>query len=328
MASMLKRRASQLVFGMCLMGAVGTFPADAQAQEQVDAKQILALIAEANAHFDAEEFEPALEKYKRAFELYPDPSLLYRMGLSAERTGNIFDAIDYLERFVDAVPDDKTAKQVAERLEDLRAKMPARFMLESDPAGATVYADSMQSESLGTTPLQVDVEPGSRVFFFEMEGFQNEVRNAEAKRGENPAISVTLKEARSLAIVDPNESVGASPDGEGSNFAVWGWVTTGLGVATLATGGVFSFMSMQATDDVNSYDKRAPGATQAELNGLKDDANGYYDTSIYLYAAGGVLTAAGVTLLVIDALQDEPAGTSLFVSPNPEGASVGLQGTF
>ena len=105
-------------------------------------------------------------------------------------------------------------------------------------------------------------------------------------------------------------------------------------LAALATGGVLSGLSMSAADDFNAYDKRAGGASRADRQTLKDDANSYYNGSLACYIAGGLLAATGVALLVYDGMQDEaepdaPA-TSLRVNAGWLGqqAWVGLEGRF
>lgn len=309
-----------------VLGAVALTSPSISAQE-VDVARVLGLIGEANEHFENEVYDKALASYEDAYKLMPDPSLLYRMGLSAEKLNRVVEAVDYYERFIDAVPDDKTAKRVSERLVELREVLPARILFESEPAGAKVYVDSMKTESLGETPLEVDLPAGRSVVFLELEGYETEVRNIDGVKGEKRRISVELSESRALVLVDPNQTSPAAEESEGSGLSTWGWVAAGTGAAVLVTGGVFTFLSMTATDDVNSYDKRAPGASQAEIDGLRDDALSYYDTSVILYAAGGVLAATGATLLILDAVQGD-GSASLNVSPTPNGAWVTLQGAF
>lgn len=316
---------SRVLGTLCGLGLVVSVTAaspDVFAQE-VDVRKVLELIAQANDHFEAEAFDKALVAYKEAYAQYPDPSLLYRIGLTSERLNQNFDAVDYYERFIDAVPDDKTAKRVAERIDELRAQLPARFLIESNPAGATIYVGSRENPAVGVTPAQVDVPPGTTVFMVDLEGHETEVRTVEAKRGEKSTLSLGLREARVVVTPPPRTSTPS----EGVNFGTWGWVTTGLGVATLATGGLFSFLSMSTTDDVNSYDKQASGASREELAGMKEDAMFYYDTSVILYTAGGILTAAGATLLVIDMLTDD-GHANVTVSPTSGGMSVGFGGSF
>ena len=68
----------------------------------------------------------------------------------------------------------------------------------------------------------------------------------------------------------------------------------------LATGGAFSVLSVNRTNQVNDYDKSAASsgpAGRAEIEDLKDQANSFYRTSLVTYIAGGVITAVGVGTL-------------------------------
>lgn len=302
-----------------------TVPVTSFAQ-QPDPQEILRLLASAKEKEGNEEWSDALEDYQAAFELYPDNSLLYRMGVVSERKGDLFGAVEYFERFVDAVPDDEQAKKVEARLPDLRASLPARITIESTPPGASIYVDSLESAALGTTPATVDVEPGDRSIFVQLEGHETELRNVGLEAGEKTRMNFELvEETTFMAEDEPQRAVSEGM----SSLGLWGWVTTGIGVATLATGGVFSVLTMGAEDDVNSYDKRAAGASQAEIDQLKDDADSRYTTSVILYVAGGVITAGGITMLVLDGLSEESGHALRFdVAPTRDGGWVGVSGQF
>lgn len=328
MSKVLSRRTMQAAtVALCSQLILGTLhPSIAAAQDEgvSKAQRVLGLIGSANDKFDAEDFEGARDDYREAYSLYPDPSLLYRLGLSSEKIGENFEAVRYYEQFIDAVPDDKTAKKVSARIEEMRAELPARYQIESSPPEASVYLSSLESAALCTTPCSIDVPPGRATILVAKEGHETSVRNVDAVGAEEKTLKFELVEGTTpLAGVD----FGARPEqSEGPGLGTWGWIATGVGVAALGTGAAFSFLSQSATDDANAYDKRAPGATPSELKGLKEDANSYYDTSVIMYVVGGVLTATGVTLLVVDSMGSE--SMSLNVSPTPDGAVVGLGGRF
>ncbi len=313
--------ASLLAVSLC----VALLPMEVTAQEKPDPREILRLITSAKEKEKAEDWDGALEDYEAAYELYPDNSLLYRMGVVAESKGDLFSAVNYYERFVDAVPDDETAKKTEERLAELKANLPARITVETTPAGAQVFLGSVESKSLGTTPLTVDVSPGDVSLFVQQDGYETELRNVTLVRGQEETLTFEMTEE----LEDEPVVSGGSDTSDGIGLSTWGLIATGVGVATLGTGVVFTLMSQSSTDDVNSYDKRAPGASPADLQQLKDDANSQYDTSLILYIAGGVVTATGFTLLVLDAASsDDASALNLNLAPTQGGAAVGLSGQF
>ncbi len=328
MSKVLSRRTMQAAtIALCSQLIVGTLhPSIAAAQDQgvSKAKRVLGLISSANDKFDAEDFQGARDDYREAYSLYPDPSLLYRLGLSSEKIGENFEAVHYYEQFIDAVPDDKTAKKVSARINEMRAELPARYQVESSPPEASVYLTNIKTDSLCTTPCSIDVPPGRTTILVAKEGYETSVRNIDAVGAEEKTLKFELVEGTvplASAVLDNR-----TEPSDGVSLGTWGWIATGVGVAALGTGAAFSFLSQSATDDVNAYDKRAAGASPSELKGLKSDANSYYDTSVIMYVVGGVLTATGVTLLVVDSMDSE--SMSLNVSPTPDGAVVGLGGRF
>lgn len=315
-----------VVSALCLSLAFSTLPSVVHAQDKPDPREILKLLTSAKEKEKAEDWDGALKDYRAAFKLYPDNSLLYRMGVVSENKGDLFAAVMYYERFIDAVPDDETAKDTEARLAELKANLPARITVETTPAGAEVYVGSVESKSLGTTPLTVDVSPGDISLFVQKEGYDTELRNVKLRRGEERSLEFEMVEELEETPVTDSQ---VTPDSDGVPLATWGWIATGVGVATLATGGVFTFLSQSTTDDVNKYDKRATGASPTELQELKDDANSQYDTSIILYVAGGVITATGVTLVVIDSMSSGgESALNLNFAPTRGGAAVGLSGQF
>lgn len=318
---------TRYTMALCAVGftASALAPATAIAQEEDElakAKRVLALIASANEKFDAGDFIGARDAYNEAFGLYPDPSLLYRLGLTSEKLNEMFAALAYYEQFIDAVPDDKTAKKVLARIDEMKKELPARFIVESTPGQAEVFVNSMEGAASCTTPCHVDVPAGRSTIFVKKDGFETELRNVDGVNAEQKTLTFTLSEAKPQLVDNTNPSGSTE-----SNLGTYGWIAAGTGLAVIGTGAVFTVMSQGATDDVNSYDKRAVGASPTELQGLKDDANSYYDTSVLLYVVGGVLTATGATLIVLDMMQDTET-VSLQVAPTVGGAAVTLGGRF
>ena len=302
--------------------------APVSAQES-DAQKILELLSSANDKFNAEDYRGAVQAYEEAYALYPDPSLLYRLGLSSEKTEQYYAAVDYYEQFIDAVPDDKTAKKVKARLDELRAKLPARVIVETDPWGATIYLGSVESPPIGETPDEVNVEAGEVSVIVKLKGYETEVRTVETKRGVKTRVKFDLVETVYFEEVEPPVKTPVAK--KASPLKTWGWISTGTGLALLGTGGVFTMLSQGKEDDVNTYNKSLPGSSPGELQSLKDDANSYYDTSVLFYLAGSVVTATGVTLIVLDSMEEtETEGTVLRLdaAPTRGGAWLGLSGQF
>lgn len=304
-------------------------PAQPSAEQEVK-RRVLGLVKEANELFEQGAYDQAYPKYKEAYNLYPNAAILLRLAQSAEKLGQLREAVRLYEEFVKQQPETERGVEVAQvTLPALYAKVKPKIALTSQPAGANVYVDSLASEPIGSTPFETEaLPPGKTRIIFKLDGYTTQQEEVDIKPADERTVSVTLVRA-------PTQGGEERPSGPSNTVAILGWTAAGLGVATLATGGVLSGLSMSATDEVNSYDKRASGASRAELQRLKDDANGYYSGALVCYITGGLLAATGAALLVYDGMQEEAepdaaSTTSVRVNAGWFGQSawIGLEGRF
>lgn len=113
--------------------------------------------------------------------------------------------------------------------------------------------------------------------------------------------------------------------------AVVGWSALGAGVASAAVSVALTSQIPPRVDEVNAYDKRAPGASREELEQMKRRTNGLYDASITTGVVGGVLIAGGVGFLTHAYTGDEREPKSAWrpaVRIDAAGAFVGAHRRF
>ncbi len=91
-----------------------------------------ALFIAGRAAFERGEFEPALDHFRRAYELSERPGLLFNIGNTYDRMRQDEQALDYLSRYLEAVPDAENRDFVASRLERLRANLSEQEAVEAD----------------------------------------------------------------------------------------------------------------------------------------------------------------------------------------------------
>ncbi len=294
-----------------------------------EAARILSLIKNANDEFARGEFDDALRLYEEAYEQYPQPVLLYRIGNAAEKHGDTRKAIDAYRKFAEQSPaGDPTAAKMAARADELQATLPPRVTVTTAPAGATVFLGSVDGQTLGITPGTFDLTAGPTTLVLQLDGYQVSKEELELANGTVTDVAVSLAPLERLTPAEPVAVATAEPEQDGGlDLRTIGYITGGVGVALIGTGVVFSALSAGKTNDVNDYDKRAPGASRAELEEMKEQAVSFYKTSVPLYVAGGILTAAGVTLVVLDSMGDEPSARFDF-NVSPDGATAGISGRF
>lgn len=318
-----------LMLATLVMSLLFSAPLSAQGPDKETAAKVLRLVKDANDEFDRGEFADALSLYEEAYDLYPDAVLLYRIGLAADKAEKPRRAVEAYQAFVDAAKsDDATAKKVSERIAELRATMPPRVTVTSLPAGADVFVGSVDGPALGQTPGEFDVEQGKTKLAIRLKGYKVVLHELDLDYGATETVDIELEALEGLA--DSNVTPETPTDGGGGSLGTIGWVTTGVGVALIGTGAVFAVLTAGATSDVNDYDKRAEGATRAELDELKDKANSLHSTSVITFVAGGVVTAVGVSLIVVDMLTKDDASARIAptMGIGQHGAWVGVGGRF
>lgn len=307
--------------------------AQASSDTETAAMKVLRLVKDANDEFDRGEFGDALRLYQDAYALYPEPVLLYRIGLSADKLGSKRRAVDAYLAFVDAAKsDDVKALEVTERIAELRATIPPLVTVTTTPAGADVTLNDVNGVVLGQTPNSFELPSNETTLVIRLTGYRVEKRPVTIANGDELSVDVELQKLSQLVQSDPpaEDDGGAGERGGGLGLGGWGWVTTGVGVALLGTGATFAILTSTATSKVNDYDKRAADASRNELEDLKDRANSRHSTSIAAFVAGGVVTAVGVSLVLVDVLTSDDEGSA--VAPTlgfgQHGAWVGVGGRF
>ncbi len=328
-----------VVFVLCAFGSVALAQEKAKLDEQAT-KQMLGYIREANEFFDKAQWQSALELYKKAYALSPQPALLYRMGKCAEGAGKTREAIDYYSQFVEALPEKTVAKEVAAYLPQLKATLPPELKITSEPSNANVYVGSLESAPVGSTPYEGKLETGEVNVIVRLDGYKTFSKTYTFEGAGQETLNVTLEPKKEATeplkpIVDNGEDKGTGSSG--GKLKKIGYGVTGAGILLLAGGGAMTALQMRATDQVNSFDKNSsadPDGGRAELQGLKDDANGYWRNSMILYSAGGIVTVAGVGMVVMgmmksgDSDQASSQALQLNFAVTPQGGSVGVFGSF
>ncbi|MGM0557506.1 MAG: PEGA domain-containing protein [Myxococcota bacterium] len=328
-----------------LFGAAAPVVAQDDGRDAETTKKVLQLIREGNKQYDDEKYEAAYESYTQAYDLYSDPAILVRLGKTAEKLGEKRAAVNYYTKYIAVNPEDQTAKQLEKRLPELKKGLKPLIKIASTPDGATVYIGEVSDENkVGQTPVEVEPVPGKITIIVTKEGYRDATRTPEVSEGTTTELSVELEEAPDTEpradagedaplVEDPGASQGTSQQREAdtTDLSVWGWGTAGVGVALIGTGAAFAIMSQSRESDVNNYDKRAPGANSSDLEALKSESESYYNTSVGLFVAGGVVAATGVGILTyhfLTAEERQESAVRFNGGVMSDGGWVGLSGRF
>ena len=150
-----------LVSLTCLAPTAGVLAQGASSRDAKIAEAKKAFAAGTRAYADGE-FETALDRFRRAYELTGSPDLLYNIATVSDRMRLDEEALEAYEGYLEARPDSADREHVASRIEVLRAAIETRRRAELDAeiearkaaveAAARVKAERPLTEYVGPGP--------------------------------------------------------------------------------------------------------------------------------------------------------------------------------
>jgi hypothetical protein len=178
-------RCTALVF--LLLGAMWAPPASAQST----APDPRVLFQDGQVAYNAGEYEAALEKWQRAYELSGRKELLYNLAQAFSRLGRVADEKAALEGFISAATGPEELKASAEeRLRSLEQRIARTGIhIEGDVAGAEVFIDG---EPVGTLPVseKISVAPGRHRVSATAEGYVDAIATVVVPAGETVPVEL------------------------------------------------------------------------------------------------------------------------------------------
>jgi len=223
------------------------------------------IVASAVEAYQAQRYDEAIGLFGRAFEIRPQPELIYNIARVYERSVRPREAVEHYERFLS--------------LPNTTAELRARAMTSLEA-------------------LQMELEAIERA-------------NQRVTGGDGTGDGTTP--VQPPPPVDPPDAL---------NIA--GWVLFGVGVAVLATGGVFGGLSLSeetATEEAGNLEDQQLHFDQGESYALAADV---------LFGLGGAMALTGAVLLIVRAARgsddtDEPASAEdVALRPFFGGQGLGL----
>ncbi len=238
--------------------------------------------------------EEAAHEFRGALDLFPKSAkLAFNLGRTLERLGRLEDAANYYEQYMQLDPQgDDLAALVKSLRERVSAKQP-ELVLSSRPVGARVLLDAAREPLEHPTPSTIRVEPGPHVVRFQLDGYEEAVREIVAPEGERVLVSAEL-------VPRAVEAAGAGPD--------WvGWSLVGAGVVGVGVGGALFALAKGKSDESADLGPRDPEKRDA----LREDFDAFVLGGWIAAGAGVALAATGTTLLLL-----------------PDGQGAAVAGTF
>jgi hypothetical protein len=312
---------SLLGLGLCLASP----PAHAQepaAENSAEAlKRAREQFGQALALQTAGDWAGALALLKEVAAVKSTPQVRFNMALCEEKLGKLVAALgDYELAAADARAEkaDQVAEEVEGRLESLRQRIPKLTVKRG--AGAEAASISVDGVSVGDqvvgTPMPTD--PGPHTVEATAPGFKlfrQSVRLAEQQ-------SETMEVVLEAEPVPPPGSVpgGAAPAARRSPLS--GYIIGGVGIASLATSGVFFYLRGKKIDRLNEV---CPNYTcPSHAYDSDRDAGKLYTVIADVTLAVGVAALASGAVLVLTSSSGSSSGTepTVALAPAPGGAQL------
>jgi tetratricopeptide (TPR) repeat protein len=290
---------------------------EAQAEDDETTKEARRLYNEAREAMSAKNYKEAALNFEAASRLRPHAVALYTAAQAWELAGEPARAADaYAKALATPKLNDTQATRSRERLAALEKE--TGVVVALGPETTRVQLDDQMESGL---PARLHGSPGAHVVTIIFADGNSETRNVTLEKGGSVELDTTRsatpeeaappKKDKVVPMSEPKtEAVRVEPE----PTSVWktvGFIATGAGLATLAGGAV---LGLAAKDAEDTY-KAAP--TQETL----DHAKGLESNTNILFITGGVLTAAGIGLVVWQSMSkgSKPAEQDVALVIKPSG---------
>ena len=335
--SQLGRLAAAVALGLAL-GAAPTASAFADDPSPEELAAARALFNEGKDEEKRNEWQSALEKFKKVAGVKMTPQVRFHIALCDENLGHLVSAINGFELASgEAKKAGKSAADVAEnappRADALRKRVPT---LKLHPTGRVERSRILLDGSAVATALldtDIPVDPGSHVIEVDTSGkpgFRHELTLAE-RETQTLEVEVDDKDEPAPAAAP----VPTAPPPAPKRLTLPVMVAGGVGVVGLVGAGVFFGLRQSTISEVRSHCKN--GDNGCDPNDYPTSVNGarYGTASSVLFGVGlAGLATAGVLFFVLPPkptaaatpAAPPPPQATLRIAPAPGGASV--LGTF
>jgi tetratricopeptide (TPR) repeat protein len=121
---------------LALIAALSIAPcavaAESPAVQEEEQNIALELFKESEALYNEGDFERAAELLETAYEMYPEPTLLYNLARAREGQGQLIAAADAYERYLEGFPNAPDRGSIERRIRSLRDRDEERRRLEEE----------------------------------------------------------------------------------------------------------------------------------------------------------------------------------------------------
>jgi tetratricopeptide (TPR) repeat protein len=345
--------AAVFLIAWCLPCAGGG--SNAEGAGKADREKAEEIFSQGAAKFDEEDYEGALSKFRRSFELHPHWKTRYHMGMCHFHLEQYVDAIVELSRFVEEAPSDVSSKQIDTAIKSIVESRSCVLTIKLSESAEGLHIE-VDGEAPGTSPdgRELFLEPGehelrmssgSEVVLDErIDGDAGEVQEFRIYIGKEGGEKTDGKAAGETEEAGNGGGAAGSRSKKGGGakmggLEIAGWTALGAAVAMMAAGAVTGGLAIKERNEMEDMEKkyaRLQGSASDEvLREIEGSAWDHYDRSLALsrsstalMAAGGAAAAGAVTCLVLDAVRERRNGSASGIHMSASPAGIFVMGSF
>lgn len=254
-------------------------------------------ISQGRKAYDDGQFEKSLEAFQKALEILEHPEFVYRTALAHQRLGHDRKALEAYRRYLEMAPESEDRGKVERTIEMLEKRIEKQqptLEITSTPEGVNVRVGE-ESEPRGTTPLTLEMEPGTYKLHLTKSGYQEVDRTVDLSEGKTVSIQVDLEERPETT--GSGESEGRAADSTGS---LGPWITMGVGGA-LAGGSLVSYLQFDQFRGRVEQARKTTDRPEPSDFGDKASTAKTWEAVTWALGAGAVAAAgAGAVWMVVD----------------------------
>jgi len=292
--------------------------------------------------FNAGDYETALALFRRAYTLYPAPTVVLYEARTLEKMGLLLEAIEaYLRTTRIAVPSDAPG-QFAEAIDAarqeehaLRARIPTLTLrVKGVSANDPTLEVSINGRAIGAAQLgqAQRLNPGTYRITGATSGDRSDTAEVVLTERQKAAVTLELAAPSSSppepVVIRPASGAGdASSVASGNSLRLAAYVSGGVGLVGLAGGVVTGLMAVKKHSEAESLCAENTCSPDDKGPSTVNDFRSMRTVSTAFYGVGAAGIAAGVVfwLLAPDAPE---AGQAHALAPWIDARTLGVQGAF
>ncbi len=261
------------------------------------------------------DYRAALTEFKRAYELAPNPLVLYNIGQAQFQLRSYSAALASFERYLaEAGANPPHAAEVQHSLETLKTRIGRVDVNANVPSEVTI-----DDEPQGKTPLlRFLVSVGKHRIVVKHDGAPPQERTVDIAAGDSVPLNFTFDTTKGGPI--PPLTPPPPPAAERPPYAMIAWITTGA----LAAGAVVTGVVATTSGSSLSTERDNRAATRERLDSLSSRTSGFALATDILAATAIVAGGVAIYFTLSKPSPTEPNKTTSKLGFSPTGLTFRL----